>query len=357
MMMPKVVLLLLLGFGATAVVESIDLPKWYDISSGENLDRNLEEHQRYLPADVCDVETTTTKTYYFEVTVRLEPDSSSDVCRLADQVLLGHDINLLFLDYGIGAAGADDDAIFLAGVCPQPSATSERRELLSLARRGYVWSGGGGCRGCFRDNRDGRTRNLQQQVTGSSEQDWFTNIYAPWLETAFETAIANDIVPQHRSCMGQVPEHIDVEIIEVQRSDLELGCDDGRIIATLQSLSLKDAPLRDRDCAKCVSVNFSSYDLNDRTYNLKGGDYVKSNWKTKYGFTISASGGYSPSSRARIFDTGDQHCVNAANGNLDFGSPNQGCSIGGLGKGTGGTPGESGENCDPVGSKHHYLEH
>lgn len=204
-------------------------------------------------------------------------------------------------------------------------------------------------------------RNLQQlnlqpqHVTGTSEQEWFTDTYAPWLETTLEAAIANDIVPRHRSCMGQVPQLIDVDIIEIQRSDLELGCNDGRVIETLQSLNLQDAPLRDRNCVKCVSVDFSEYVDNDQTKSLNKEDYVKENWREQYGFTVSASGGYSPNSQARIFDTGDQSCVNAKNGNLEFGSPNEGCKNGGPGRGSGGRPGKSGQNCDPVGSKNHRL--
>lgn len=130
------ILLLLLSLlitGSAAVASSADLLDWHDISSNEKLDRNLEEHHRQLP-ELCAVTTSTTRTFYFEVSVRLEPHASTDMCSLAGQVLLGHDINLLLLDYGIGAAGADDDAIFLAGVCPRPSAASEHRTL--RARRG-----------------------------------------------------------------------------------------------------------------------------------------------------------------------------------------------------------------------------
>jgi hypothetical protein len=75
-----------------------------------------------------------------EVTISLEPDVDTAVSLLADQVLLlGHDtINLLLLlDYGIGSAGVDDDAVFLADVCPEPSVLTERRLLRTS--RGYVW--------------------------------------------------------------------------------------------------------------------------------------------------------------------------------------------------------------------------
>jgi hypothetical protein len=74
----------------------------------------------------------------------------------------------------------------------------------------------------------------------------------------------------------------------------------------------------------------------------------------EHGFKVTASGGYNPGFKARIFDTAHSSCINAENGNLEFGSPNKNCQGGGLGHGDGGKPGESGENCEPVGSKYAY---
>ena len=37
--------------------------------------------------------------HYFEVSIRVEPDDQSEACVVEDQVLLGHAINLMLLDY------------------------------------------------------------------------------------------------------------------------------------------------------------------------------------------------------------------------------------------------------------------
>jgi hypothetical protein len=340
--------------GSTGLLDN--LLGGHDISSGEEFEEQLVDHHRQLSGDssIC----TTTELYYFEVTIHLVPDeATAGVCLLADQVLLGHDINLLLLDYGVGPAGADDDAIFVAGVCPEPitSSSTGRRGLGRWG--GYVWKGGGGCRGCFGDNRDHRRtttsrRDLRElgQVRGSSEKKWFSEQYAPWLETTLRNAIEQEIAPKHTDCLGNNPRQIEVVIEEISEKDLEFGCDDGTVIETLQSMSLTDEPLRDRNCNKCSSVDFSTYTSHGKI--AEKGDYVSNEWKPEHGFTITASGGYNPESKARIFDTADQACVSSANGSLEFGSPNKNCENGGLGHGDGGKPGESGENCEPVGSKY-----
>jgi hypothetical protein len=401
-------LLLLALCSCTHTTRALDILGGHALSSssGEEFAEHLSGHyDRQLAAgsvEVC-IEGTT-KIYYFEVTIRLVPDEATvDICLLADQVLLGHDINLLLLDYGIGAAGADDDAVFLAGVCPLPStsaAISERRMLGWWG--GYVWKGGGGCRGCFGDNRDYRSmlRGLQElgSIRGLAQVKWFSEQYAQELENTLENAIKQEIAPKHVDCLGDNPQHIEVIINEIRLKDLELGCDDGNVIETLQSLSLSDEPLRDRNCDKCSSVDFSTKnkkhmmdmkrvrglkgvkddhedkddhddkeDKGDKTdkednddnevyedqtkEEVKKGDYVSDEWKVEHGFTVTASGGYTPGFKARIFDTGDNSCVSEEKGTLDFGSPNKNCQNGGLGQGEGGAQGQSGENCEPVGSK------
>jgi hypothetical protein len=187
-------------------------------------------------------------------------------------------------------------------------------------------------------------------VRGSSEEKWFSEQYAPWLETTLRNAIEQEIAPKHTDCLGNNPQQIEVVIEEISEKDLELGCDDGTVIDTLQSMSLTDEPLRDRNCDECSSVDFSTYTSDGKI--AEKGDYVSNEWKPEHGFTITASGGYNPESKARIFDTADQACVSSANGSLEFGSPNKNCENGGHGHGDGGKPGESGENCEPVGSKY-----
>lgn len=325
---------------------ALDMLGGHDVATAEEFQESLEDHHRELSEICIDG---TTQTYYFEVIIRLVPAANTGVCLLADQVMLGHDINLLLLDYGVGNAGADDEAIFMAGVCVEPH-TSVRRHLRWWG--GYIWKGGGGCRGCFRDDADSRRLQVGSVTGGGTIADWFSNEYAPWLETTLENAIIQTIAPQYTDCLGSAPEEVDIIINEITLQDLELGCDDGEVIETLQSMSLQDAPLREHDCNLCSSVDFSTYMQNGVEQTAVKGAYVKDEWKEQYGFTVTATGGYSPSFKARIFDTGDSSCVNSANGSLEFGSPNKNCQGGGLGHGDGGEVGESGENCEPVGSKY-----
>mmetsp|Transcript_2004 Transcript_2004/g.3125 ORF Transcript_2004/g.3125 Transcript_2004/m.3125 type:complete len:777 (+) Transcript_2004:78-2408(+) len=324
-----------------------------DISNPQDLKGHLEaltdpaHHSHRQLNDVC-VDGGLTKIYYFEVTIRLEPVNCTEVCPIAEQVLLGHDINLLLLDYGIGAAGADDDAVFLAGVCPQPTsqAVQEMQQKLRRLGFGYVWKGGGGCRGCFGEDGDGRML-LQATVTGSAHEDWFTQTYAPWLEETLETAILQEIFPVHESCLGYSPPVIEVMLDEVSLEQLQLGCDNGQVIDTLQSMSFEDEPLRDRECRRCATLDFSKYkQASGRGVNkINRGDYVKSQWRDEYGVMVTASGGYTPNFQPRIFDANDKSCINEATRDLEFGSPNITCKH----DGPRGPPG--GPNGSPSGPK------
>lgn len=273
------------------------------------------------------------QTYYFEVQIRLVPDATNtDVCNVADQVLLGNDLNTLLFNYGVGEAGADDEAVFEAGVCPQPTTATNRR---LKTHNGFFWKGGGGCRFCLWDDRDGR-RNLA---------NWFTDTFAPMMETTLENAILTDIAQNHTSCLGDSPS-IDVDLLQVSKQDLDLTCEDGRVIEALESLNLVDVPLRNQNCGSCVSIDFSE---TARGSPIHKGDWIGQQWRD-HGLSIRATGGYSPGFQARIFDTTDAWCMQS-DGSYDFGSPNSQCQGGGHGVGTGGAQGEIGENCDPVGSK------
>jgi len=331
-----------------------------DISNPQDLKGHLEaltdpaHHSHRQLNDVC-VDGGLTKIYYFEVTIRLEPDNSTDVCLIAEQVLLGHDINVLLLDYGIGAAGADDDAVFLAGVCPQPSShpVQMQQQLRRSLGFGYVWKGGGGCRGCFGEDGDGRML-LQATVTGSAHEDWFTQTYAPWLEETLETAILQEIFPVHESCLGYSPPVIEVMLDEVSLEQLQLGCDNGQVIDTLQSMSFEDEPLRDRECHRCATLDFSKYKQAGGGVNkINKGDYVKTQWKDEYGVIVTASGGYTPNFQPRIFDANAQSCMNEATGNLEFGSPNITCRNGSPASRR--LRAKGGVNCNDIGSKKTFI--
>jgi hypothetical protein len=102
------------------------------------------------------------------------------------------------------------------------------------------------------------------------------------------------------------------------------------------------------DCnvGSCVELDFERKP--DGT-KLGAGAYIQNEWLNTYGLRIEATGGYSPSGKARIFDTsypGTDHFT----GDPDLGSPNEKCAGGGPGIGAGGEPGSPGENCEPLGN-------
>jgi hypothetical protein len=94
---------------------------------------------------------------YFDISVQLTPQVDWNVtCPLADQIMLGHDINAILLNYGVGDSGVNDSAIFMAGVCTVPITTTNRRRLRIAGS--FIWKGIGGCRAtmCRPDNGDKR---------------------------------------------------------------------------------------------------------------------------------------------------------------------------------------------------------
>jgi hypothetical protein len=81
---------------------------------------------------------------------------------------------------------------------------------------------------------------------------------------------------------------------------------------------------------------------------LNPNTYVKGNWRGTYGLLVQAipfEGGYAPNGMARILDS-----ANPGNETRHLGSPNAKCAVGGPGVGSGGVPGEKGENCVPQGN-------
>lgn len=97
------------------------------------------------------------------------------------------------------------------------------------------------------------------------------------------------------------------------------------------------------DC-KPVRIDFSS--AGDGTL-LQHGDYVKDDWYEAFGMTIEAAAtkrGYTPSGKARIFDTSF-----VPSEDPDLNSPNENCPTPGPGVGAAGGQGKPGENCNPEG--------
>lgn len=152
--------------------------------------------------------------YYFNVDIQLTPQGGYDTssCTEWDQSLIGDDINSLLLDYGIGDAGQGDNTAFLAEVCALPG--TERRKLAAI---GFLWTGGGTCRLCTRDNFD--KRELQNY-----DPNWFHNVFAPNLANLLVNNIVGSIVGNHVNCLGNGPQVV-VNIVQVGSSnDVNYGC-------------------------------------------------------------------------------------------------------------------------------------
>ena len=135
----------------------------------------LTQSSRRTAAVTCALEKGVVE--FFDIAVHITPTQSlSTSCRLADQILLGNDINVILLNYGVGDAGAYDDAAYIAGVCTAPTQTTRRR----LAITGFVWKGIGGCRPgmCSTDNADYR---MLTTTRGASEvNDGHRDLVSSW---------------------------------------------------------------------------------------------------------------------------------------------------------------------------------
>jgi hypothetical protein len=290
---------------------------------------------------------------YFDISVKITPKAGwNGTCVLADQVMLGHDINAILLNYGVGDSGVNSGAVFLAGVCTVPTTTTNRRRLQLRASTGFLWTGVGGCRStmCNPDNKD--KRMLTSDLLADGHRDlvstWFTNTFKPQLEATLKAAFATELVPRHTGCLGYSPT-IDVTVNGLTLLQLLGAQCAGTNLGLLDTINFANLALgfTQKACASCTKIDFSTKGNGDV---LTRGAYVSDEWKAKYNLTITASTsfGYTPNGKARIFDTSNPG-TNDDNGDPDLGSPNAKC--GGPGKGFGGEPGKKGENCKPLGSK------
>lgn len=106
------------------------------------------------------------------------------------------------------------------------------------------------------------------------------------------------------------------------------------------------------DVGGCPSVKLD-FDTRGDGSPLLGGEFVKYEWRDRYGLIVTASsllGGVTPNDMPRVFDT--QTIDNMVqSGNLNILSPNLLCPGGvhGLALGNAGGPGQPGENCEPKG--------
>ena len=186
------------------------------------------------------------------------------ICPLAEQNMLGNDINAILLEYGVGDAGVDTGAIFLAGVCTVPTITNRRR--LGSVATGFLWTGVGGCRKgtCNPDNSDQRmlvgvgamstvteillllARGFQTHSSLSSKRHWkkpsrrnlFQSTQPAW---ASDPAIAVTVNGITRA-----------QLLAVECASSDIGVLDTMSFANLAISSRMSV------CSKCVKIDFSS---------------------------------------------------------------------------------------------------
>jgi hypothetical protein len=282
---------------------------------------------------------------YFDIGIQVEPTVQT-TCPLADQVLLGNDINNLLQRYGYGDK-RDTEVQYYAGVCSTPTFPSTNTTTTrhrNLQCKCWVWKGTAFCikTTCGTDNSDQRlrARNLQSS--------WFFDTYKLKLQSDLKNALSTEIVNSHLTCLGVNPK-ITVNVIGKTLSQIQgIQCNTSLGFLDSVSLATTNLPLVSviPSYGKCVKLDFSK---SGNGTALAKGAYVTRNWKDKYGITVTASGyngtGYTPLKMARIFDT------RFPTDDPDLGSPNSKCPVPGPGIGTDGEPGKSGANCVPVGSK------
>lgn len=317
-------------------------------------DQLIESSRRRTAAVVCALDPGVVD--FFDITVSITPQNlQTQTCLLADQLLLGHDINAILLNYGVGDAGAYDDAAYIAGVCPAPTASARRRLLRAI---GFIWKGVGGCAPgmCSPDNGDKRmltTSSGGGKANGGHRglvSSWFTNTFKPQMEATLEAAFATELVPLHRGCLGTNP-IIDVTLTGSSLWQISrLQCPVSGALGFLSSTKFGQlfVSLSQSKCPTCVTIDFQT---RGDGKTLPRGAYVKNEWFNKYGLTVTASaavGGFTPNGMARIFDTANPGTNTS--GDPDLGSPNSKCPGGGPGIGNNGVPGDLGENCVPVGN-------
>jgi hypothetical protein len=188
----------------------------------------------------------------------------------------------------------------------------------------FVWRGGGGCSGCFCDCSDAR-RKLQSVVIGTTE--WFNNIYVPQLKSSIATAIKTTSVPEHPKCLGTLP-IVTVAVSKITKLELisRFECYEGRIISLLETMSISFIPSMDRECNRCVKIDFSKTIAGTV---LQAGTKISKQWQQE-SLTIQAMNRIiNQTTDARIINTGDATCVRRLN-KVEFGSPNQSCRGGGI---------------------------
>jgi hypothetical protein len=280
---------------------------------------------------------------YFAISVSFStPEGGAlDTCNEEEQMLMGRDINLLLLDYGIGDLGDDTDPSYMAGICPMPQ--SIRGSSRALMGWGYVWKGGGGCRFCSRENRD-----AEPKPGGTIPPD---PTPVQRLASELEIALKNVLLPNHPSCLSNTTT-VEVSFDEVAYSEIDVYCGKNQI-PVLDTIEPERGSTN--ACGLCLKLDFSTKGDGETKFKEQGAFLKKNEYRKKspYGVRIWT---FAKDSRtrgdARIFDTAGPGVASYPR----LGSPNVRCGGDGIGPGgdgigPGGEPEQPGENCQAMGSK------
>lgn len=293
---------------------------------------------------------------YFGAVVKLDTQAAPTNCDFADQMMLGHDINLILRNNGVAENEDGTTAVFTGLVCPDGEPSSARRDLLSHHELNintpvnFIYPGYGVC-GLFCDEDNQDARYLKSGEDGSHQRKlgtyWFENTYKPDLEARLNAAIVNDVVPLHQGCLGSNPTVV-VEVTGVSEEEARIPCSHHNgDFALLETFNLADILLdvEKAKCDLCTVINFSTKQEGDWIRNDYAADGVEITAYPGPDLLLGGIGGYAPNNAAHIFETSNPI------GDPDLGSPNSLCPGGGPGVGIGGGPGTEGENCVPIGSK------
>lgn len=336
----------------------------FGLPSEANNDFNLEQalleesaspHRALTYFDDCVEELSAVD--FFEISISLDTQTPPADCQKADKIMLGHDINRLMYENGVGEDPEGHESKFTGSVCTTPE-TATRRMLGSGIYQKAVnfnYGGLGGCaKFCNPDNKDGRFLMSGVENTEDAFQRreltsaWFGDTYKPFIEAKIHDALVNEVVPAHERCLGTNPT-ISVEVSGTTKKEATIPCSNHNgDFALLDTVNLADIMLNSEQasCSLCKHIDFST---------KKEGDWIRYDYLddgveiTVYpgdNLEDGGTGGYAPNNQAHIFNTSNPV------GDPDLGSPNALCPGGGPGYGIGGAPGMQGENCYPIGSKY-----
>jgi hypothetical protein len=128
--------------------------------------------------------------HFFKISIGIVfgDDYDYNLCTTNLKRSIGHELNSLLLNYGIGKPGEGDDILYVAAVCTKP--TSSRRRLRGAT---YIWKGGGSCQKCSSENYD--SRKLE-------DSNWFKETFSPEIRNSLTIAINETITVKYESCLG-----------------------------------------------------------------------------------------------------------------------------------------------------------